>query len=322
MGKGSRVTGQGSRATQVLHPGLAPRLRWEVDLGRGRFGERNLFAGCTAPGFLEGPRRESQPFGGEVRLLYGPTQAGRNVILGYDPETEFVHIAAGSACGYLDGPFSRARFGTASYGHRPSWAHTPDQRYWFMTDVANQHALRRFDVAKQEVTTIRRTKGFGGMTANEKGQLLLIEGDALLWLGADGKQEKSLRLKLQESIAGIGGAGASLALDDVHGWLYATVYGPKQWYIWYWDLKDGSFHGVLPVPAKDAGRKMNEPGPFVGTRIYGEGSVFFGPDDPQMLSLFSAGGHLRSLPARPGEERNLGADGHDRQGKTAGRPFH
>ena len=257
-----------------------PDARWEVE---------DPFAGSGAPGFLEGPRRESQPFAGKVGLLYGPTQGGRNVILAYDPETEFVHIAAGSTRGYLDGPFSRARFGTNNYTSRPTWTHSPDRRYAYLMDVENQRALRRCDLEKQEVTTIRRTvKNYGGMTVDDKGKLLLIEGEELLWLDIAGKQEKSLSLKLEEKVSGIGGAGASLALDEVHGRLYATGFGAKQWYIWYWDLKDGSFHGVLTVPAKDAGRKMGEAGPFVGTRLYGEGSVFFGPDDPQNLYLYTA----------------------------------
>lgn len=256
-----------------------PDARWEVE---------DLFAGSGAFGFLEGPRRESQPFAGKVGLLYGPTQGGRNVILAYDPETEFVQIAAGSARGYLDGPFSRARFGTNNYTSRPTWTHSPDRRYAYLMDVENQRALRRCDLEKQEVTTIRRTvKNYGGMTVDDKGKLLLIEGEELLWLDIAGKQEKSLSLKLEEKVSGIGGAGASLALDEVHGRLFATG-GAKQWYIWYWDLKDGSFHGVLPVPAKGTGRKMNEAGPFVGTRLYGEGSVFFGPDDPQKRYLYTA----------------------------------
>lgn len=255
-----------------------PDVLWEVDAD---------FAGCNAPGFLDGPRRESQPFGREPDRLYGPTQGGRNLILAYDEKTEWVHIAAGSARGFLDGPFSRARFGLESYNARSSWAHSPDKRYYYMTDVSNNHALRRLDLQEQQVKTIRRNiQGFGGFTVDDQGKVLLIEGKELLWLDPDGKKEKSLGLTLEESISGIGGWGASLAYDEINKRLYATAFGSKNWYVWYWDLKDGSFHGVLPIPPKDTGRRMNEAGPFEGTRLYNEGTVFFGPDDPKRRFLY------------------------------------
>jgi hypothetical protein len=256
-----------------------PDAEWEVDAD---------FAGCNALGFLDGPRRESQPFAGPPDLLYGPTQGGRNLILAYDEKTEFVHIAAGSARGFLDGPFSRARFGLESYNSRCSWGRSPDRRYYYMTDVSNKHALRRLDLQEQEVKTIRRDiKDFGGMTVDNKGKVLLIQGKDLLWLDADGKKEKSLGLTLEESISGIGGWGASLAHDEVNGRLYATAFGSKNWYVWYWDMKDGSFHGVLAVPPKDGGRKTNEAGPFEGTRLYNEGTVYFGPDDLKRRFLYT-----------------------------------
>lgn len=254
--------------------------RWEVE---------GHFAGSSAPGFLDGPRQQSQPVAGSVSLLYGPTQAGRNLLLSYDSETELVHIVAGSARGYLDGPFSRARFGRNSYTSRPRFAASPDRRYFYLLDAENQLALRRCDLEKQEVITIRRSvKDYGGMTVDVKGKLLLIDGGELLWLDESGKQEKKLSLKMEEKVRGIGGAGASLALDEVQDRLYATGFGTKKWYVWYWDLKDGSFHGVLPMPEKGAARKRNEAGPFAGTDLYGEGSVFFGPDDPKKRYLYTA----------------------------------
>ncbi|MCX7806689.1 MAG: hypothetical protein N3A38_16105, partial [Planctomycetota bacterium] len=64
-------------------------------------------------------------------------------------------------------------------------------------------------------------------------------------------------------------------------------YGTKNYYIWYWDMKDGSFHGVLPTPAKSGkDRGRNVPGPFEGTNLYSEGSVCFGPDDPDHRFLY------------------------------------
>lgn len=275
----SMLTGEEQPKSKFGIPIWHADVEWEVDAD---------FAGCNAPGFLDGPRRESQPFAREPDLLYGPTQGGRNLILAYDEKTEFVHIAAGSARGFLEGPFSRARFGLESYNARSSWARSPDRRHYYMTDVSNKHALRRLDLQEQEVKTIRRDiKGYGGMTVDDKGKVLLIEGKQLLWLDADGKKQKSLGLTLEEAISEIGGWGVSLTHDEVNGRLYATAFGSKKWYVWYWDLKDGSFHGVLAVPPKDTGRKVNEAGPFEGARLYNEGTVFFGPDDPKRRFLYT-----------------------------------
>jgi hypothetical protein len=157
-----------------------------------------------------------------------------------------------------------------------------------LTDVGNQFALRRLDLQEQLVTTVRKVQQFGGMTMAADGTLLLIEGDQLLWLDADGKPQKSLKLALEEELRAVGGAGASLALDEKHERLYATGFGSKRWYIWHWNLRDGAFTGVLPIgdPAKVRGK--SQPGPFVGTNLYGEGSVFFGPDDPEHRYLYTA----------------------------------
>lgn len=253
--------------------------RWEVE---------PHFVGSSAPGFLDGPRQQSQPYARSVDLLYGPTSGGRNWLLSYEPATEMMHIVAGSARGFLDGPFSRARFGTNSYNSRPSMVPTADRRYYYLHDAENM-ALRRCDLQRQEVVTIRRpVKAFGGHTVNDQGQVLVIEDETLLWLNSDGQEQKRLRLQVPERLAGIGNQGASLALDDVHDRLYATSFNPRQWYIWYWDLKDGSVHGVIPVSPKGQGRKRNEAGPFTGTDLYMEGTVFFGPDDPQKRFLYTA----------------------------------
>lgn len=280
------LTGIGAAQPGAKEPAKFSIPVWHPDA---RWVPENIFAGSISRGFLEGPRLESQPYAGSVGLLYGPTRGGRNLFLSYDPETEFVHVVAGSAQGYLDGPFSRARFGVSSYTSRPRLVLSPDRHYSYLMDVSNRHSLRRFDFKKQEVTTLLRDiNDFGGMTVDSNGKLLLIRGAKLLWLDPEGKQQKSLPLKVEETIRGIGGAGAPLALDEVHDRLYATAIGTQNWYIWYWDLKDGSFHGVLPVPLKGAGRKMDEAGPFEGTRLYNEGSVFFGPDDPQKRFLYTS----------------------------------
>jgi hypothetical protein len=81
--------------------------------------------------------------------------------------------------------------------------------------------------------------------------------------------------------------GTSLAVDEKHGRLYGTTYRAEPWYVWYWDLKDGSVHGVLPNSANEPGaRQQGEAGPFEGTVLYNHGEICWGPDDPEKRFLY------------------------------------
>ncbi len=262
-------------AVPVWHPDA----RWQIE----------RFAGCEAPGHLDGARLEMEYYSaGLLGPLYRGPGAGRYTFGSYDPNSERGHTVAGGARGYLDGPFSRARFGGWDYVVRSQAATSPDQRYHFFTDGYNGHVLRRLDLKEQEVRTLLPdTRGLLGLAVNRDNKLLVLkQGGDLLLLDPDGKTENGPKLRLEEQIKDQW--GASLALDEAHDRLYATAYAPKRWYIWYWDLKDGSFHGVLPIAQEgQPQRGRNEPGPFDGVNLYGEGSVLFGPDDTERRFLYA-----------------------------------
>jgi len=217
------------------------------------------------------------------------TEGGRPEFISYDPPTERYHTVTGSAGGYLDGPFARARFGCRGYNARARQADSFDGRYHFATDPENGHLIRCLDFEKQEVRTLlpdqRRSKG---IVADSKGRLLVVlwqRGTSqLVYVTPDGKSENGPALEMGQD-----GWTPVLALDEKNGRLYGTAYlkAPYKWYVWYWNLTDGSFHGVLPSPPKGGPRrKQNELGPFEGAYLYGEGGVDFGPDDPDKRFLY------------------------------------
>jgi hypothetical protein len=251
--------------------------RWEIE----------LYAGCSSPGHLDGPRLEMEYFSaGGMGRLYRPKGAGRYVFSSYDPDTERGHEVAGGAQGYLDGPFSRARFGGWDYVVRSQAAGSRDGRYLYFTDGYNGHVLRCLDLKTQWVRTLLPdTRGLLGLTTDPQGRLFVLKGDGqIVLVSPEGATENGVKVSMPQQIPGW---GASLAFDEVHQRIYATAYGMKDWYVWYWDLKGGSFVGVLPIPPAGAPRRArNEPGPFEGTNLYNEGSVLFGPDDPQKRFLY------------------------------------
>lgn len=247
-----------------------------------------LFAGCEVAGHLDGPRLEMMYFSaGYMGRLYNPKGAGRYALSSYDPETERGHVVAGWARGYLDGPFSRARMGGWDYVTHSLSTSSPDGRFLYLTDGYNGDVLRCFDLEKQEVKTLLPdTKGLAGLVCDSKYQLYALkrEGQLIIIL-PDGATKPGVKLEMKEIV---GGWGASMALDEKHDRIYASCFGTKEYYIWYWDMKDGSFHGVLPTPeksGKDRGR--NKPGPFEGMNLYNQGTVGFGPDDPDHRYLYS-----------------------------------
>ena len=91
---------------------------------------------------------------------YYNMEGGRYYFGRYDQATRTGFEVAGSARGYLDGPFSRARFGGWDYGFYPHTAASPDGRYLYTTDrLYGKVMLRRLDFAKQEVRTLLELPG-------------------------------------------------------------------------------------------------------------------------------------------------------------------
>jgi hypothetical protein len=271
---GEAAGGHGKFATPVWDAGA----RWQME----------KFASCGVAGHLDGPRLELQYYSaGYMGRLYRPKGAGRYALSSYDPATERAHVVGGWARGYLDGPLSRARLGGWDYVVHSAGATSPDGRFWYFTDGYNGHVLRCVDLEKQEVRTLLPdAKGLMGLVADGAGRLYALKPDGqFLIVMPDGSTEPGPKAQLGEDP---GNWGASLALDEKNGRIYATCYAAKDYYVWYWDRKDGSFHGVLPTPAKSGlDRGRNKPGPFEGVNLYNQGSLCFGPDDPEYRYLYT-----------------------------------
>jgi hypothetical protein len=151
--------------------------------------------------------------------------------------------------------------------------------------------LRRLDLKEQMVKTIPvSTRRPVGMVGDSKGRLLIVSCDNdLQYLDEEGKVAEQKKL---ESVEQAGFGEYSLTLDEPRSRLFATTFGAKKWYVWYWDLKDGSFHGILPIaqagePVRPGGNAMHPTmGSFKGTILYNQMGNFFGPDDPDRKFLY------------------------------------
>ncbi len=219
----------------------------------------------------------------------------------YDFDTKRAHAVAGSGRGCLDGPFGRARFGGWGYNFTPISARSTDGRYLFFGDEwSGVRYLRVLDFQEQEVKTLvsgvsssntpglaygsdgnvymLTTKSIGSSTAGFKTPC------SLFVYTSDGTIVRKMMLDtLVGKMAGITRL-LPMALDEVHNRLYCgqPITG---WHVYYWDLADGSFHGV--VPTSDSLRSRNAPGPYEGMNFYGEAGVLsFGPDDPDKRFLY------------------------------------
>ena len=266
-----------------------PDAEWKVD--------KRAWAGVSesiAPGVLDGPRQEIMwRRTMNAGLFAGMTTGCRYVALSYEQRNERYYTSAGGARGYLDGPFGRARFGGIDYSHRARFAASPDGRYVYFSEPYQKFVVRVMDFEKQEVRTFWKPEGYmkGPIVADSAGRLYVVRRSGKLYVfNPDGKVEKELALDMQETF---GGLSASIALDEKRGRDYGAGYGMKKWYVFYWDVKDGSFHGVLPIPQKGEPSRGKPkpgaglPGPFKGTALYGEGDVAFGPDDPDKNFLYT-----------------------------------
>lgn len=258
--------------------------RWELD--------PEPWAATGVFGNLDGPRQEMSwrraffPWGDY--LIYDPQ--GLPIIFGaYDPRNERYHEVAGSARGYLDGPFSRARWAGQSYVNYSSHVLSSDGRYFVSTDPNNGGAVRVLDLKEQMVHTLLAPKaGAQAMVINSQGQVLVLlrEGRLVTIDIPTRKQVADMTLKATEGLSL--GVGRGLALDEERGRLYAsgTVTADGKWHVWYFDLNDGgSFHGVLKGERVGASVPAYA-GPFDGYRGYAEQSIRFGPDDPEKRFLY------------------------------------
>ncbi len=205
-----------------------PDAQWDT--------KKECIGGSGVLGHLQGPQREImwyQDF--FFSRLFGPEAGNQPVLYSHDPVSGCVHVVAGGAAGYLDGPFSRARFGRWSYGARSVGARSPDGRFLYFTEPYYDQKLRRLDLKEQQVTTVSLPKGTVlSLTADEAGNLYTLMGDGRLLI-VDATQNTVIRtVTLHPGGESIGYALSwSIALDSVNGRLYATTCGAKNWYIWY-----------------------------------------------------------------------------------------
>jgi RNA polymerase sigma factor (sigma-70 family) len=280
---------EGPAKPKFAIPCWDPEARWAQD--------PEPFMGSGALGYLDGPRREVMWHiigGADASPIFNSDESYPYGFFSYDSATERVHVTAGGTAqrGWLDGPIVRARFGGFDYTHRVSACSSPDGRYYFFTEPYLKNALRRLDLQKQEVRTIYRDipweKQPKGMTCDSKGRLYMMLESGLQITDVDGKVEKTLALVKEEGPT----FNWFLAIDEVHNRLYSAGGAQKKkWYVWYWDLADGSFHGVLPFPQPGEGRPdavamYPSAGPFKGTVLYSEMGCGFGPDDPEKNFLY------------------------------------
>jgi RNA polymerase sigma-70 factor (ECF subfamily) len=304
-------------ATPVTDPGA----EWERD--------PEPFAGCWLVGNLDGPRRDM--LGMDISIPRTVEDNATYRVREYDPVTERFFTAAGSTYGYLDGPLSRARFvfcGAGSfYGGGIAAANSPDGRYMYLIEPANNGILRRIDFEKKEVTTLLKdTKGAIGMDVDSKGNIYLVGWGGVTKMSPDGKTEP---LNLQD-YGKIFGHGFSMLVDDKNNRIYGSNRGNlafaaegdrRDWYVGYWDLNaGGKFVGVLPQPRKgEKVRKMCDSGPFEGTYLYCPGGLIFGPDDPDRRYLYYGGGDDSTFYRLDMEKKNWVVFGSPLPGKPISR---
>lgn len=248
--------------------------------------------GRLRPRSLDGPIAEMEGYSvpdignKQFAPFFMNAEGGKSYYGWYDVTSSRAHIAAGNDPGYLDGPFGRARFGGWHAGWYPATVRSSNGRYLYVTDnIQGSIYLRYLDFQTQQVGTILKgLAGFNGMAIDSQGRLYLHLANQIRVINADGTLVRQVDLDMSQVTTSGFRRFFPVTLDEVNNRFYSAV-RRLNWYLWYWDLADGSFHGVVPISAVQRGRNM--PGPFEGTHWYGEASTIdFGPDDPQKRYLY------------------------------------
>jgi hypothetical protein len=272
------LTMEGGAVGNFTLPIWHPDARWATAVN-------GLGSGAT--GQLDGTRLETMSAEGYWSgFVISGHCAGPYGYLGFDSLRDRVHLTAGSGSrGYLDGPFSRARMASISYTAVRSEA-SYGKQYYFFSEPQNGHKIRRMDFVNQEIRTVASGLISAGMTVDSAGRLYVkSRNDSLLHIISMDGTEEIKTLDIQEG-TGSTVAVVLLVLDEKKGRLYAASAYAKSFYVYYWDLADGSFHGVLPVGGTPL-RDRDTPGPFEGTNLYNQIIyMYFGPDDPDKRYLY------------------------------------
>ncbi|MCX7804771.1 MAG: sigma-70 family RNA polymerase sigma factor [Planctomycetota bacterium] len=286
----AQVAGEARAASKFATPVWDPGAEWERE---------GNFAGCGLMGYFDGPR-EGILAADSIGLYNWFAEGADNRLRTYDPATERYYTVAGTTHGYLDGPFSRARFAingpNSGYVSSISSAMSPDGRYMYLSE-GRLGVLRRLDFQKREVVTISNDKRTcGAMAADSKGNLYIVGWSGGIRMSPDGKIEQ-LNINPGDLI----GHGFCIVYDEKNNRIYGANRGnqnfiaegdKRYWYIGYWDLNaGGKFTGVLPQPRKgEKTRAQKDSGPFEGTWLHCPGGICWGPDDPDYRFLYYGGG--------------------------------
>jgi len=294
----------GQSADTFTVPIWHPDARWRVE----------AVGGCRDRGFLQGPASEAgynslaspaADWGGGIGHGYVNADGGLTFFGWYDFQTRRLHAIAGNGNGYLDGSFETARFCISGYNFKPNCTSSLDGRYLYLTDLwGGKKMLRVLDFKEQQVKTIIPNISSGsnpGLTCGDNGKIYMLTAMSYLVgsvfktvceltiLADSGTIENVVKLDTLEGKMGGIGRLLPIAYDDVNNRLYCGQAGAGC-YVHYWDLADGTSHGVVPIGGTPL-RGRNVPGPFEGTDFYAEGGFLtFGPDDPEKRFLYM--GHI------------------------------
>lgn len=209
----------------------------------------------------------------------------------YDPELERYFTVAGDAAGYLDGPLSRARFGTSGYAKERRGGRSPDGRYQYFTEPTLGGILRCIDWKKKEVKTIlKKVGGSPGMAVDTKGNIYIVSYGGFQIVTPEGVV-KNRKLEFRR---GTQGYALSLALDEVRHRLYAAR---RDTHVWYWDLNaGGKYVEVLNAStSKVPHRKRCATGSFDGLWLHCPAGLNKSPDEKEVNFLYFGGGDDRSF---------------------------
>ncbi|MBW2733737.1 MAG: hypothetical protein JRH20_15220 [Deltaproteobacteria bacterium] len=289
---GLAPTDQGDGTDSTYTPSLNPCRRPQkeasftipVSHADARWKRRGTWAGRGVQGYLDGPRHQIRSYNAPGRSGFFES-GGEYVYRIYDDTTGRYLTLAGSARGYLDGPFSRARFGGWGYSAGLRTSCGPDGALYIFEP--NLGVIRRMDFDAREVTTVTKDVSLArAMVFDGNGVLLIVGyGDQLTRVHPDGMVDK---ITIEAALIG---HGFSVAMDRANNRLYGANRCSGEWYIWYWDLNaEGKFVGVLSIPQEgEPSRDLNATGPFEGTYLHCPAGISFGRK-PDYKTLYYGGG--------------------------------
>jgi hypothetical protein len=267
-------------------PVWSPTAEWVQD---------GYYQGSGAQGDLDGPIQDLVIRDLDGVLSTNGPKYGSSELTGlfYDTFLKRAHAVAGSARGYLDGPFSRARFLGADRcrPNRGSRVRSRDGRFIFFTEPLAKQALRRIDFVEQEVTTLLKDGSPTlGLAVSDSELYVVSKDNKLTVMDLDGKPKRSVELELPSAADGkpavIGNWGCKLLLDEPRRRLYGARSHNSSipHFVWYWDIDTGAFSSLVPYHKEGTAPRT---GPLDKIGWYPDlWGLYFGPDDPDRQQIY------------------------------------